>query len=237
MSRWHKLAISSLCLALFFLAVSFSYAVQEFRASAYGGGHQIWFEAEAFDERDPDSENVNDVGFKSVKAETNIDLPQDAFGDAMVNVLGNDDIWLLYNFDISKAGGKSGTWYIWTRTINPNNASEFLWVLGDDGEEIPDAKPEFVKDDDRAFEEPTEPPWAWLSRQSEGETKELRDGENTMMIWFREGDIAALRDVFVWVDTLTYTPTDEDYINATEKSTAVEPGDKLPITWAELKKH
>ena len=31
-------------------------AVKNFKISGYGGGHQIWFEAEEFDERNPESE-------------------------------------------------------------------------------------------------------------------------------------------------------------------------------------
>ena len=36
------------------------FAVEEFRVSQYGSGEQIWFEAEAFDERD--SEDVYKLG-------------------------------------------------------------------------------------------------------------------------------------------------------------------------------
>ena len=84
------------------------YAVDVYKVSEYAGGHQIWFEAEAFDARDPASENTPGVGFKIVGAETNIDLPDDTFGDATVDVLGNDKIWLLYNFDITETGGQAG---------------------------------------------------------------------------------------------------------------------------------
>ncbi len=32
------------------------HAVENFKISSYGGGHQIWFEAEEFDERDPEGD-------------------------------------------------------------------------------------------------------------------------------------------------------------------------------------
>lgn len=227
------------CFSLFvLLLVKSAYAVEVFKVSNYGGGHQIWFEAEAFDERDPDSAKVNGTGFKLVKAETKIKLPKNAFGDAIVDVRGTDVIWLLYNFDISKAGGKGGTWYLWCRMINPNNRSEWLWVLGDDGNTIPKNKPVFDKGDDRVFEATIGPPWGWACRRSEGDVKKLQDGENTMMVWFREGDVTALRDVLMWSDTSTYTANDDDYKNAKEiklKSESVAPAGKLAASWGRLK--
>ena len=213
------------------------YSMSEFKISEYGGGHQIWFEAEAFDDRDPDSASNRNVGFKLVDAETNITLPKGAFGDAIVNIQGNDRIWLIYNFDISKCGGKAGTWYLWPRMINPGNKSEWLWVKGDDGDEIPDSMPNFVTEDDRIFEKTIGPPWGW-SRGNEGETKKLQDGENTIMVWFREGDSTALRDVLMWSDTLAYTPKDDGYRNAEAVSLneeSVEPSGKLATTWGKIK--
>jgi len=236
MSRSYIRIILCLFLSTLLLAIP-SYAVDVFRISEYGGGHQIWFEAEAFDARDPDSESVPSIGFKIVSTESNVKLPADAFGDAIVDVGGNDNIWLLYNFDISEADGRAGTWHLRVREINPSNKSEWLWVLGDDGDEIPDKKPVFDKGDDRAFDVDTGPPWGWVMR-GEGEVKELQDGENTMMFWFREGDITAIRDVFVWCDNPAYTPIDEDYMNAKEirlKPELVEPAGKLTRTWGAIK--
>jgi hypothetical protein len=211
--------------------------VDVFKVSEYAGGHQIWFEAEAFDARDPESENVKNIGFKRVKAETNIDLPDDTFGDALVDVQGNDRIWLIYNFDISECGGKEGTWYLRARIINPNNRSEWLWVMGDDGKTIPKVKPVFDKGDDRVFDLDLPAPWTWVMR-SEGESKQLQDGENTMMVWHREGNTTSLWDVLVWCDNAAYTPTDEDYRNAEEvrlKPEPVEPAGKLTVTWGAIK--
>lgn len=219
------------------LLVSSAYAVDVFRVSEYGGGHQIWFEAEAFDARDPASEDTPGVGFKLVDSETNIDLPDDTFGDALVDVQGNDSIWLIYNFDISECGGKGGTWYLRARVINPNNRSEWLWVLDDDGKEIPDAKPVFDKADDRVFDADIGPPWTWIARH-EGECKQLQNGENTTMFWYREGNTTALWDVLVWCDTEAYNPTDEDYRNAEEiriKPEWVAPVGKLTTTWGSIR--
>jgi len=214
------------------------YAVDVYRISELRGGKQVWFEVEAFDARDTASETVPNVGFKLVDAETTIELPEGAFGDAVVNVSGNDSIWLLYNFDTSEVDGQAGTWYIWCREINPSNQSEFLWVMGDDGDEIPTVKPTFEIDDDRVFDADTGPPWAWDRGNREGERKELREGENTMMIWYRQGNTTALRDVFVWTDNPDYTPADIDYIEAEEigiEQESVKPTGKLTTTWGEIK--
>ncbi len=227
------------CIFLSTLLLTSVYAVDVYRISELRGGKQIWFEAEAFDARDTTSETVPNVGFKLVDAETNIELPEGAFGDAIVNVSGNDSIWLLYNFDTTEVDGNAGTWYIWSREINPSNQSEFLWVLGDDGDEIPTVKPTFEIDDDRIFDADTGPPWAWDRGNREGEQKELQEGENTMMIWYRQGNTTALRDVFVWTNNSGFTPTDDDYINAEEivvnAPKSVKPGDKLTTTWGTMK--
>ena len=78
------------------------FAVEEFKVSEYGKGEQVWFEAEAFDERD--SEDVYKLG----KGEKAVDPADDAFGDIVTNVGGQG--WILYRFDISRAGGKAGDW-------------------------------------------------------------------------------------------------------------------------------
>lgn len=238
MSKLHACTVFCFFLSILLVQMS-AYAVDVFKVSEYIGGHQIWFEAEAFDERDPDSENDKNKGFKRVEADnTNVKLPKDAFGDAIVNVRGTNTIWLKYIFDISEADGKGGTWYLWARMINPNNRSEWLWVLGDDDDKIPDARPVFTKGDDRVWEATVGPSWTWACRKSEGDVKELQDGENTMMVWFREGDATALRDVLMWSDTPTYTPTDDDYRNAKEiklKLKSVEPEEKLTTIWGKIK--
>ena len=108
-----------------------SFAVEAFKVSNYGKGVQVWFEAEAFDERD--SDDVYQLG----KAEKAVDPADDAYGDIVTNAGAGKKGWILYRFDISRAGGKAGDWRFIGRVINPSNHSDWLWVLGDDGDKIP----------------------------------------------------------------------------------------------------
>ncbi|MFQ6035524.1 MAG: hypothetical protein ACE5NM_06715, partial [Sedimentisphaerales bacterium] len=77
------------------------YAVENFKISNYGGAHQIWFEVEDFDERNPDDDSSFALS----------DQPG-AYGRS-INSVGSADgaSMIRYTFDISKAGGKGGTWY------------------------------------------------------------------------------------------------------------------------------
>ncbi len=206
-------------------------AVDEFKVSENGDGVQIWFEAEAFDERSP-----NDC-YKMADEEGVFKPTDGAFGDVITNAGGNG--WLLYRFDISRAGGREGMWRFVGRIINPNNASDWLWVLGDDGDEIPTVDPGFVRPDHIIFENNT-PDWAWVTDGDfgldGGTVNELQDGENVMMIWTRGSDITDQYDVFCWTDDLDYKPTDEDYIKAERKTAlAVTPLEKLPTLWGKIK--
>ena len=187
-------------------------AVENFKISSYGGGHQIWFEAEEFDERNPDSDQyfpvVDEAG---------------AFGQAVTRAGGAGGM-IRWTFDISEAGGTGGTWYFWGRVINPINQSDFMIVEGDpDDPEVPDGPPfpgttsatEFTNNDDRVFDQNNGPPWTWgISGHGDGHTKELQDGENTMYIFHRQGDNTVFWDVFLWTDDPDYVPTDDDYRNA-----------------------
>jgi len=193
------------------------YAVENFKISNYGGAHQIWFEAEDFDERDPPTNEYYPV----VDADG-------AFGKA-INRAGGAGGRISWTFDISEAGGKGGTWYFWGRVIIPYNESDYMLVEGDPGDaEIPTGPPfpggrdtqPFIDGDDRIFEQNVGPPWGWTGINTaalvlEGHVKELQDGQNTMYIYHREGDISVFWDVFMWTDDPDYVPTDEDYINAT----------------------
>jgi len=198
-------------------------AVKNFKISSYGGGHQIWFEAEEFDERNPDSDQyfpvVDEAG---------------AFGQA-VSRAGGVGGMIRWTFDISMAGGTGGTWFFWGRVINPKNQSDWLIVEGDpDDPEVPSGPPfpgtmtaaEFTNGDDRIFDENNGPPWTWgRSSHTDGHTKELKNGENTMYIFHRQGDNTVFWDVFMWTDDPDYVPTDGDYRNATivAPSTAYAP--------------
>jgi len=106
-----------------------AYAVKNYKTSNFGGAHQIWFEAEDFDERSPDTGQ-----YYSVVDEAG------AFGQA-INRAGGAGGMIRWTFDIGLAGGKAGTWYFWARQINPNNQSDYMLVQGDPGDpQIPTAR-------------------------------------------------------------------------------------------------
>ena len=208
------------------------FAVEAFKVSKNGKGEQIWFEAEAFDERD--SEDVYKLG----KGEKAVDPADGAFGDIVTNAGAGKKGWILYRFDISRAGGKAGEWRFIGRLINPSNHSDWLWVLGDDGDKIPDAEPAFARPADIIFEENV-PVWTWMRTgdfgQDAGTINELQDGENVMMIWTRQSSLQVQYDVFCWSSDLEYEPTDEDYQKAEAKTLPVEPDGLLTTTWGRLK--
>ncbi|MHC4656989.1 MAG: right-handed parallel beta-helix repeat-containing protein [Planctomycetota bacterium] len=190
------------------------YAINNYNniISNYGGAHQIWFEAEDYDERNPDTDRYYPV----------VDAA-DAFGQA-INRGGGAGGMIRWTFDISAADGKGGTWYFWARILNPANQSDYMLVEGDpDDADIPpgpsfpggDGAAPFDNGDDRIFEENVGPPWGWArAGHEEGHTKELQDGENTMYIFHRQGNATVFWDVFMWTDSPNYVPTDEDYQNA-----------------------
>ncbi|MHC4507667.1 MAG: hypothetical protein ACYTAO_01740 [Planctomycetota bacterium] len=182
-----------------------AYAVETFKVSNYGGGHQIWFEAEHFDELDPSDfcQVVDQAG---------------AYGQAVTRGGGNGRV--RWAFDVSKAGGTGGTWYFWGRVLNPDNRSDFMLVEGHPGDpQIPgppypggSGASEFTDGDDRIFEA-TDATWDWWGDE-EGSDKVLQDGANTMYIYDRQGNSTVFWDVFMWADDPAYVPTDADYENA-----------------------
>jgi len=107
-------------LILFFISwiVVPAHAVPKYKISSYGGGHQIWFEAEDFDERNPATEQFYPVVDQA-----------GAFGKA-VSRAGGAGGMIRWTFDISLAGGKGGTWYFWGRILSTNNQSDFMLVEG-----------------------------------------------------------------------------------------------------------
>jgi len=182
------------------------YAVKNFKISSYGGGHQIWFEAEDYDGLDPADfcQIVDKAG---------------AFGQAVTR--GGGSGMVRWTFDISKAEGKGGTWHFWVRNLNPDNRSDFMLVEGHPGDpEIfttppypgGSSAPEFTNDDDQILEE-TFTDWGWWGNEN-GSDKVLQDGQNTMYIYDRQGNNTVFWDVFMWTDSPDYVPTDEDYQNA-----------------------
>jgi len=193
-------------------------AVQTFKTSNFGNAHQIWFEAEDYDERNPDTNQFYPVVTSA-----------GAFGKAITRAGGAGGM-VRWTFDISAAGGKGGTWYFWGRIINPGNTSDYVLVKGDSGDPvIPDKPPfpggsgsaPFVDTDDRIFEIDVGPSWGWAQGwDPEGHVKELQNGENTMYVFHRQGNDTVFWDVFVWTDSDTYVPTDADY----QKATTILPG-------------
>ena len=224
--------IFGLILAFVLINALNGFAVKEFKISEYGKGKQIWFEAEHFDERD--SEDVYKLG----KAEGVLDPTDGAFGDIVTNAGNGAKGWLLYRFDISFAGGETGQWRFIGRVINPRNHSDWLWVLGDDGDEIPKVEPAFTRPEDIIFEENV-PVWTWMRTgdfgKDGGTINKLQAGENVMMIWTRGSSLEVQYDVFLWSSDLGYEPTDEDYENAEIASLPVHPRGLLTTTWGDLK--
>ncbi len=223
--------------ALLLMAIP-AYAVKSYKTSSFGGAHQVWFEAEDYDERNPDTDQYYPV----------VDAA-DAFGKA-INRAGGAGGMIRWTFSISRAGGKGGTWYFWARLIDPGNTSDYMLVKGDPGDpQIPTGPPfpggdgaPFDNADDRVFEIDVGPAWGWAqSWDIEGHTKELQDGENTMYIFHRQGDETVFWDVFVWTDSADYVPTDADYRNAVLAplgTTATNPspanGALVEATWVSL---
>ncbi len=184
------------------------YGITKFKVSNYGGGNQIWFEVEDFDQRDPANESsfaLSDVA--------------GAFGRSITCMSGTDGASMIrYTFDISTAGGSGGTWYFWGRVINPNNNSSFMLVDGHPGDQVPFTLPvSGLVNGQRIFEQSgLGNDWVWAptpgSAGEEAHTKILKEGENTMFILAREA--GASWDVFMWTDDPAYVPTDGDYQNA-----------------------
>ena len=186
-------------------------AVENFKISNYGGGHQIWFEAEDYDERNPDTDQYYPVVDEA-----------DAFGQAITRT-GNSGGMIRWTFNIGAANGRAGTWYFWGRVINPSNSSDFILVEGNPGDPQIPTEPPFpgtssapgFTDGHRIFEEDIGPSWGWSrSDHDEGHTKELQDAENTMYILHRQGNDTVFWDVFMWTDDPGYFPTDDDYQNS-----------------------
>jgi hypothetical protein len=214
------------------------YAVKKFKISNYAGGHQIWFEAEDYDERSPDTDQFYPV----VDADG-------AFGRAVTRSGGAGGM-IRWTFDISTADGRAGTWFFWGRILNPENQSDYMLVEGDpEDAEIPTGppfpgdtgEPPFVNEDDRIFEEDVGPWWGWaVAGHDEGHTKELQDGENTMYLFHRQGNSTVFWDVFMWSDRSNYVPNYDDYRNArtfvTETASNPSPanGALIQDTWASL---
>ena len=178
-----------------------------FKVSHFGDSAQVWFEAEAFEERSPSGEEFFPIVCK-----------EGAFGCA-VSPAGGPGGRISWLVDIEEAGGQAGDWFFWGRIINPFARPDYLLVEEDpaDWERLPEGppfSPPFTDREDRIFRTHAGPFWKWVRRQGEGHVKHLEDGENLMHIFHHEGDSSVLWDVFLWTNDLDYVPSDEDYERA-----------------------
>jgi len=221
------------------LVTGIAQAVEEFKVSAFDGSVQIWFEAEAFDERNPEGDRY----FKVTGQGNTPKAPDGAFGQAITRAGGSGGM-IRWDFDISfTEEGKEGTWYFWARIKNPSNQSDYMLVEGDPNDEIPNGPPfpggdavkPFDNADDRIFEADIAD-WGWWGN-AEGSMKALQNGKNTMYVYHRQGNNTAFWDVFMWASNRNYVPSNEHYRNATPMTIgmAVQPLEKLSTTWGSIK--
>ena len=238
MSQWHQRALLGIILALLLVKMPAD-AVDIFKVSKFGDGVQIWFEAEAFDAREPEGPQYFPIAGEEGGTPA---PPKGAFGKTVTRT-GGAGGRLIYSFDISTTdGGKKGLWYFWARLVNPSNQSDYLLVKGAN-KKIPDKAPfpggdqvpPFVNALDRIFEANVAG-WGWDGGGREGHKKELQNGENWMYIYHRQGNTSRFMDVFVWTDSSQYRPTDDDYEKAKERTAkSVEAVGKLAEVWGNIK--
>jgi len=121
------LVFAVLLLGLAALMTTPSYALKAFKvsnhnvANAAGKGNQIWFEAEDYTKRSPDTDE-----------HWTLDKMDKAYGKTVIGPTGKFGGMIRYEFDISACGAsaKGGEWYMWGRLVNPGNQSEFMLVKG-----------------------------------------------------------------------------------------------------------
>ncbi len=231
---------STLVLAILISIPGIATAVEEFKVSSFAAAVQIWFEAEAFDERNPEGDR-----YFIVTGEPGApDAPKGVFDEAVTRRGGAGGM-IRWDFDISHTEGDEGTWYFWGRVHNVGNLSDYMLVKGDPDDDIPNGPPfpggdgakPFDNEDDRLFEATTAD-WAWWGGGTEGSDKELQNGENSMYMFHRQGGATVFWDVFMWTDDSAYRPNDEDYTNAKLLKAgqfAVQPVEKLSTRWGSIK--
>ena len=205
----------------------------EFKVSQYGGGHQIWFEAEKYTERTPDTDE-----------HWAVEKMNKAYGKTVLGPTGNFGGMLRYEFDIRAIGpkAKGGEWYMWARLVNPGNQSDFMLVEGHPGDKIPKQAPADrggFDNKQRVFEfnvggAPDIFGWGPASHK-EGHTKILRNGKNVTVFFRRQAGTGNKMDVIMWTDDDEYQPTDQDYEKAKPKGLSVDKADKLSTFWGIIK--
>ena len=183
-----------------------------FKVSQYGGSHQIWFEAEHYTARTPDTDE-----------HWAIEKMNKAYGKTVLGPTGKFGGMLRYEFDIRTIGpkAKGGEWYMWARLVNPGNQSDFMLVEGHPGDRIPNKAPAErgpFNNTQRVFEfnvgaAPDTFGWGPPSHK-EGHTKTLKNGENVTVFFRRQAGTGNKMDVIMWTDDKAYQPTDQDYEKA-----------------------
>ena len=216
-----------------------SYALKAFKvsnhnvANAAGKGNQIWFEAEDYTKRSPDTDE-----------HWTLDKMKKAYGGTVIGPTGKFGGMIRYEFDISACGAsaKGGEWYMWARLVNPGNQSDFMLVKGSGDDKIPAEAPADrgpFNNKQRVFEfnigaAPDTFGWGPVSHK-EGHTKTLQDGKNVMVFLRRQAGTGNKTDVIMWTDDIGYEPTDKDFENAAIGGVAVDPNAMLATTWSVIK--
>jgi hypothetical protein len=223
----------------------------ETKTSQLNGGQQYWWEAEDFDSRDD--------AIMLLKEEQGNPLPDlpGALGDQYIVHLSADKLaavegshFLEYKINIPK-GGKYYVWarVSWARTAGSrDHNSTYVQVNGEPDLGAFAKHVNTLSDANWANDFDPNNPWMWVGDSaqpaalqgqaggglSNGLAMDFQAGENTVIIYHREGDIdnSTMCTDAVMVSTVDFVPTDEDYAKA---SLAVEPKDKLTVRWAELK--
>ena len=228
-----------LFLGLVVLMTTPAYALKAFKVSNHnvandaGKGNQIWFEAEDFTKRSPDTDD-----------HWAVEKMDKAYGKTVLGPTGKFGGMLRYEFDISACGAsaKGGEWYFWARLVNPGNQSDFMLVKGHKGDTIPAEAPADrgpLANGHRVFEfnigaAPDTFGWGPVSHK-EAHTKTLQNGNNVMIFLRRQAGTGCKMDVIMWTDDIGYEPTDKDYENAAKGGVAVDPKSKLTTTWSSIK--
>ncbi|MBC8232194.1 hypothetical protein H8E77_21830 [bacterium] len=249
-----KLNLIFICLVMFLLVMftMFADAVPELKTSNLNGGKQYWWEAEDFDDRDENVMLLKDEPGSSVPDLTG------AYGDQYIvhnapnppiAVEGKD--FLEYKVRV-KTGGK---YYVWARASwdrTPGGRTHNSMYVQVNGKPDIGAFAKHVNtlaDANWPVDADENNPWAWVGDSAQpaalqgqagggltnGLVMDFKSGENTFMIYHREGAVAnnTLCTDVIMISTVDFVPTDADYENSTPE--LVKPMGKLTTTWAQLK--
>jgi len=238
------------------LSIIFVFAISadatELETSQLNGGQQYWWQAEDFTSRDEAVMLLKDEPGSPLP-----DLPG-ALGDQYVVFKAADKTtavegshFLEYKFSISK-GGK---YYIWVRTSwarvagSRDHNSFYVQINGEPAAGALTRHVNSISDANWPSDFDPNNPWVWAGDSaqpvalqgqaggglSNGLAMDFIAGENTFMIYHREGDTdnSTMCADAVMISTVDFVPTEADYEQAS--LFAVEPMSKMAVTWAKLK--